>query len=72
MTPSTLRTWRSERGLSQSALAAKLGVSRPTIARWEAGSYPIPQQTALALETLVALNPLCPHCGAKLPGPLPA
>ena len=30
-----LRAWRAEAGLSQDALAALLGVSRPAVARWE-------------------------------------
>lgn len=34
----TLKKLRTERGLSQQALANKMFVTRPTIARWESGS----------------------------------
>lgn len=33
-----LRDWRKSFGLSQDDLAGKLGVSRETIVRWEAGA----------------------------------
>lgn len=34
-----LRVWRRQHGISQNELALKLGVSRTTIAGWEAGSW---------------------------------
>jgi len=34
----TLRKLRTEKGLSQQALANKLFVTRPTVARWESGT----------------------------------
>ncbi|MBQ7161631.1 MAG: response regulator [Clostridia bacterium] len=34
----TLRRLRTEKGLSQQALAEKMYVTRPTVSRWEAGS----------------------------------
>ncbi len=34
----TLRRYRLERGMSKRALAGRLGVSIPTVMRWEAGA----------------------------------
>jgi DNA-binding XRE family transcriptional regulator len=52
MTPTALTTWRKDRGLTQEALAALLGVSRKTINEWENGrSIPQPY-LALALKAL--------------------
>ncbi|MCM8748025.1 helix-turn-helix transcriptional regulator [Thermomicrobiaceae bacterium CFH 74404] len=37
---------RAELGLSQAALARRLGVSQPTVARWESGEH-VPELTTL-------------------------
>jgi len=39
MTPSTLVRLRRQRGLTQEALAAELGVSFATVNRWERGRF---------------------------------
>lgn len=52
MSPDTLRNLRTLAGLSQSGLAASLGVHRVTVARWETGVVPIPQWVGLALRGL--------------------
>lgn len=52
MTPDTLRSLRTLAGLSQSGLAAYLGVHRVTVTRWETGTSPIPQWVGLALREL--------------------
>lgn len=41
MTPSDLKTLRAKLGLSQQALADRLGVARNTVTRWEMGLHPI-------------------------------
>lgn len=43
------RSAREAAKLTQEALAAKLGVSRNTVARWEMGMHPIPPSIALLL-----------------------
>lgn len=52
MSPDTLRNLRTLAGLSQSGLAAYLGVHRVTVTRWETGVVPIPQWVGLALQGL--------------------
>jgi transcriptional regulator with XRE-family HTH domain len=47
-----LKEWRKRRGLSQAALAQKLGVFRETVARWEVGIRSIPPFLPLALKGL--------------------
>lgn len=37
--------WRTERGLSQTALAASLGVAQTTLASWEAGANDTARET---------------------------
>ncbi len=39
MTPDTIRSLRQSLGLTQEALARKLGVSWNTVARWESGLH---------------------------------
>lgn len=46
MTPTQLKTIRRRLGLSQAALARKLGVSRNTVTRWEMGLHRIPLMAA--------------------------
>ncbi len=42
MTPTEFKTARRELGLSQNALAKRMGVTGRTIRRWEAGDTQIP------------------------------
>lgn len=41
MTPQELRAIRSRLGLGRGGLAARLGVSRSTVWRWEHGIHPV-------------------------------
>ncbi len=56
MTGRTLKRFRRRAGLTQARLAAKLGVSRNTVARWESGrgddgrSWRIPAPMARLIE----------------------
>ena len=43
MAPRELKRIRRGLGLTQAALAAELGVSRVSLARWEIGQHPIPE-----------------------------
>lgn len=52
MEPADLIAARAALGLSQSALAAALGVDQATVSRWEAGKARIPAPVVLALATL--------------------
>ena len=52
MTPAELQTWRKQAGLSQSGLAALLGVRSMTVSRWELGTREIPPFLHLALDAL--------------------
>ncbi|MBN9021676.1 MAG: helix-turn-helix transcriptional regulator, partial [Rhizobiales bacterium] len=61
MTPEQFRAWRIELGLSQARAGEVLGVSRPTIINYEAGSrredgrpVPIPKTVALACAAVAA------------------
>lgn len=49
-----IRTIRKARSLSQSELAALLGVTQSTVSRFETGELPIDARTALALEAISA------------------
>jgi transcriptional regulator with XRE-family HTH domain len=51
MAPETFRALRAQTGLSQGGLADKLGISRPTVARYEAGEREIPGDIADLLDT---------------------
>lgn len=48
MDSSILLKLRILAGLSQSGLADRFGISRATVARWEAGASPIPKWVELA------------------------
>lgn len=49
MTGADLRRRRQALGLSQTALAERLGVPQATISRWETGGHGIDQPTVLDL-----------------------
>ena len=51
MNASEFSTVRSALGLSQSGMAAALGVDQGTISRWESGKVRIPAAIELALAT---------------------
>ena len=57
MTPSQYRKERTQRGLTQAALAALLGVPREAVVRREAGTQPIIEEAALALLSLPKTKP---------------
>jgi transcriptional regulator with XRE-family HTH domain len=52
MSPAQYRKERTQRGLTQAALAARLGVPREAIVRREAGTQPIIAEAAMALLSL--------------------
>lgn len=53
MTPAELHTIRTSLGLSQSALAERIGYRDPvSVSRWERGVEPIPPVVALAVQHL--------------------
>jgi DNA-binding transcriptional regulator YiaG len=55
--PATARTIREEARASQAELAAVLGVTRPTVSRWEAGSRrPRGRDLDAYIELLAALD----------------
>ena len=52
MTPTEIKAWREERGLSQREMADVLGVRQATVSRWESGERVPPPYLRLALEML--------------------
>lgn len=56
MTADELKRARSILDISQAELAARLGISRLSVARMETGAQVIRTVTALAVEYLVALH----------------
>lgn len=53
MTAQELKAWRREHGYTQAELAQELGISRPTVARYESWSAPeLPRWLPLALRGL--------------------
>ncbi len=48
MTPTQFTEWRGHLGLSKSAAAEALGISRNMPQRYESGAAPIPKYVALA------------------------
>jgi transcriptional regulator with XRE-family HTH domain len=52
VTGRALRRRRKALGLTQAALADKIGVHRITIAKWEANTIAIPKPIALLIELL--------------------
>ena len=53
-----LKTLRAALGLSQASLAARLGVQRNTVTRWEMGLHPISPMAEKFLKILAAQKPL--------------
>jgi transcriptional regulator with XRE-family HTH domain len=45
-----LKEWRNKQGLTQQALAQKLGVARATVASWEIGRTEIPYEALKKLK----------------------
>lgn len=60
MTPTQYRKERTQRGLTQAALAALLGVPREAVVRREAGTQPIIAEAAMALRSLPKTKPAKP------------
>ena len=54
MDKDTFRRKRERLGLTQEELAKRLGKSRPTIARYESGEFPVPKAVELALKVIEA------------------
>jgi len=54
MTPTGLKRIRRQLGLSQEALARRLGVDRTTIARWELGRRGISEPVARLVRRVAA------------------
>lgn len=52
MTPEEYRYHRDRLGLSQEALARRLGISTSTVQKREAGSSPIDYEAAVAISSL--------------------
>ena len=50
MTGAELQAWRKASGISQKALATRLGVKQPAISRWEAGAHEIPPTIIILLK----------------------
>lgn len=58
-----LRAWRKRLGLSQLALAERLGVTKSTAAGWEQGRSQPPPYLWLALAAIEAALPPPPEAG---------
>lgn len=52
MEATDLRQWRLEHGCSRAVLALMLNVSASALAKWEAGTRPVPPLLVLALRAL--------------------
>jgi DNA-binding transcriptional regulator YiaG len=52
MTPDRIRSFRDERGITQAALAALLGVRDATVSDWERGVKTPPAYLGLALAAI--------------------
>jgi transcriptional regulator with XRE-family HTH domain len=56
MTPDEVRAWRNNQGLSQAAVATKLGVTRGHYALWEQGRSRLAARHIGSLQLLVAVT----------------
>lgn len=56
MTPTQIKQARQSLGLTQAAMAAKMGVILRKLERWEGGHNPISAEGATLLQLLVELN----------------
>ena len=54
MDKDSFRRKRERLGLTQTELAKRLGKSRPQIARYESGEYPVPKAIELAMKAIEA------------------
>lgn len=54
MDKDTFRRKRERLGLTQEELAKRLGKSRPMIARYESGEFPVPKTVELAMKAIEA------------------
>ncbi len=52
MTPKAVKAIRTRLGLSQTAFAAKIGVTRDAVARWEAGNRRMSEPISRLIERL--------------------
>jgi transcriptional regulator with XRE-family HTH domain len=52
MDKDTFRRKRERLGLTQEELAKRLGKSRPMIARYESGEFPVPKTVELAFKVI--------------------
>lgn len=57
MTGDEVRAARKRLGLTQAQLAARLGLARNTVTRWEIGLRSVPKMAATLLRMLVAQTP---------------
>ena len=53
MTGAQVKRIRRQLGLTQMAMCRLLGIGRATLARWEAGQYPVPKPVAMLLPRLL-------------------
>jgi len=53
---SALRDWRLQAELSERQCARQIGVSQPTLRRWESGETPIPSRWLEPLATMTGLS----------------
>jgi DNA-binding XRE family transcriptional regulator len=61
MAPEEYKETRLKLGLSQTALAKRLGVSRETVNKRESGTNRITEEAALALAALISQNATVSH-----------